>query len=96
MTLYNLKQSKDKYIITKFDGDLEVQSSYEVNGGVCTCPAGTHGRYCRHKEMQNYFIEQGRVDSPWFFEYPEHKWWYLDADRSTFMEEPPRPKWRRI
>ena len=95
MSLYNLKALPDKFIITKFDDDLNPQASYQLSEGVCTCPAGIHDRYCRHKEMRELFEERGRVNSGWLLQYPEHKWWYFDPNTATLSEER-KLSWRRL
>jgi hypothetical protein len=74
--LYNLKAIKDKYLIAKFSHDLDLISSYVING-TCSCPAGTNGRYCRHRKMKDIFISQGKVNSPWFYDYDTNKWHLL-------------------
>jgi hypothetical protein len=93
MSLYNLKALPDKFLITKFTKDLEVGNTYQLSGGVCTCPAGVHNRYCRHREMKELFEEQGRVNSCWFLEYETRKWWWFNHDKGTLTEEIP---WRRL
>ena len=94
MSLYNLKSLPDKLVMVKFTDELEIENTYQLNGGVCTCPAGVHNRYCRHKEMRDYFEEQGRVNSGWFFEYETHKWFYYNQDKATLSEE--SKSWRRL
>jgi hypothetical protein len=71
--LYNLKSVRGKYLISKFSNDLELRGSYVLNGN-CSCPAGYHSRYCRHKEMKEIFIRQGKVDTAWFYDYDTGKW----------------------
>lgn len=96
MNLYNLKVMPEKSMMTKFDENLNPQKTYFLNGTVCTCPAGTHNRWCRHKEMKEYFTELGRMNSSWLFEYETHKWFFFDHDNAILKEEPARPSWRRI
>jgi hypothetical protein len=67
---------KGKYLIAKFSDDLDLEASYVI-GADCSCPAGTHGRYCRHREMKDIFIKQGKVNSPWFYNYDTAKWHLL-------------------
>jgi hypothetical protein len=74
--LYNLKYVGGKYLIAKFSNDLDLEASYVING-TCSCPSGTHGHYCRHRKMKDIFISQGRVNSPWFYDYDTNKWHML-------------------
>lgn len=76
MSLYNIKSSIDGFIITKFDDDLNVESSYEYhtmsNGpDVCHCPAGQRPT-CRHRQM--FPMLQLRVDSPWMLDFDTRQW----------------------
>lgn len=76
MSLYNIKSSVDGFIITKFDDDLNVESSYEyhtmANGpDICHCPAGQRTT-CRHRQM--FPMLQLRVDSPWFLDFDTRQW----------------------
>jgi hypothetical protein len=72
--LYNLKSIKDKFLMTKFSDDLELQASYILSDGDCNCPSGIHGRYCRHKRIRKLFVDQGKVNSEWFYNYDTGKW----------------------
>lgn len=97
MTLYNIKSHRDSFIITKFDSDLEVEASYELDKGNCSCPAGSHNKFCRHKEMLPVFQGAGRVDQPWFYDYKFGVWYLFDfANAKMFTESGLKPKWRRI
>jgi hypothetical protein len=71
--LYNLKSVRGKYLISKFSNDLDLKGSYVLNGS-CSCPAAYHSRHCRHKIMKDIFISQGKVDTPWFYDYDTGKW----------------------
>src|SRR5712692_5314182 len=84
MTLYSLRTLPSGYAITKFDDDLEVQSTYvmtrqEIPGRAigmirCSCPAS--GRpTCRHREMVPLFILTNRVDTGWFYDHDAMKWY---------------------
>lgn len=53
MTLYSLRTALDDYRITKFDADLNVESSYIISASPpheCECPAGVRPT-CRHRQM---------------------------------------------
>lgn len=61
------------YTITKFDQDLNVESSYNMtyipsnNGGYydCNCPAAKFD--CRHKSIQRTILQAGKQDSDKFY-----------------------------
>ena len=76
MILYSCKSSfeqPDSYIITKFDDDLNVESSYTTNLYSCDCPAGVRPS-CRHRLMLPHFLAQARQDTDWFFCYDDQTW----------------------
>lgn len=50
MILYNLRIVESTYRITKFDDDMNVESSYLVSDQACECPQG-HKPTCRHRKM---------------------------------------------
>lgn len=74
--LYTINPTKEKSIfrISKLDDDLDPQGMYElylnrrnqISG--CTCIAGTHNRWCRHKQMFVLFKKMGRIGTGWFFD----------------------------
>jgi hypothetical protein len=72
--LYNLKSADGEWRITKFDDDLEMESSYIVSTDQCECPQWTsRERECRHMKMLPMMLE--RADSPWFFCYEDAQWY---------------------
>lgn len=73
MSLYNLRISGPDWIVTKFDDDLNVESSYKIlsGGAVCECPAG-HRPTCRHRQMLGQLME--RVDTAWFLDFDTRQW----------------------
>lgn len=85
MPLYNLKTSNGEYKITKFDEDLNPESSYLVSNDACECPAG-HRSTCRHRQMLPVFQMAGRANTRWFFDIERDKWMYLD-DRKGLISE---------
>jgi hypothetical protein len=75
MTLYNLKTDGDHYRITKFDSDLNVESSYLLSATECECPAG-HRPSCRHRQMLPKMLAGGALNKPSFY----------DFDSDTFFD----------
>jgi hypothetical protein len=84
MSLYNAKTSNGAFRITKFDGNLEVESSYLTTVKECECPAGSRPT-CRHRQMLPEFIAHERVDTYWFLDWDHRKW-----------ADPFHKAWRRI
>lgn len=79
LTLYNLKgdsaaasYGKKQYIITKFDGDLNIESTYLVSHNDCTCPAGVRDT-CRHRQMLPLMLD--RINSAWFYCFDDKQWY---------------------
>jgi hypothetical protein len=71
MTLYNLKSALDDFRITKFDRDLNPESSYllgpDDRGTIqCECPAGVRPS-CRHRQMLPHL--RPLVDTEWFWDF---------------------------
>lgn len=50
MTLYNAKSEGHSLRVTKFDFDLNPESSYLTTAENCECPAGVRST-CRHRQM---------------------------------------------
>ena len=78
MHLYNMKSTPSGALaITKFDLDLNPESSYEItntpSGYACTCPQG-HKAKCRHRTMLPYFIERKAIDTDYFLEFDTKIW----------------------
>jgi len=73
MTLYNCRHSGDQYRITKFDSDMNVESSYLTDGRECDCLAGVRPT-CRHREMLPRFLQRQHVGDEWFFDYDRGGW----------------------
>jgi hypothetical protein len=100
MSLYNAKKVESTLRITKFDDDLDVESSYITSPSTCECPAGVRDS-CRHRQMLPVFIGAKRIDKPWFLDFDTDEWWYFDAESAELMTEPPKPdtrkpSWRRL
>lgn len=67
MSLYNLRSTElSSYRVTKFDSDLNVESSYNVIPSTCDCPQG-HKITCRHRKMLKNILPI--VDTEWFYDY---------------------------
>lgn len=97
MSLYNAKKVDDAYRITKFDEDLEVESSYITSGSTCECPAGVRDS-CRHRQMLPEFIATERFDSAWLLDWDDRTWYYYNPETGTLDDSEPnrRRSWRRI
>jgi len=86
MTFYNCKTTAENtYQMTKFDDDLNVESSYEVSLEECQCPAGSRDT-CRHRKMLPIFLAEEAVDKPMFYNYDTHQWAVLEADTDKETE----------
>lgn len=73
MILYNLKDGPNNdFIITKFDDDMNVESSYNVSQVGCTCPQG-HKPVCRHRKMLPLMVD--RLNSAWFYCFDDKQWY---------------------
>lgn len=104
--LYNCRHAGDQYRITKFDDDMNVQSSYLCTIDECDCPAGSRN-ICRHRQMLHKFIGREHIGDEWFFDFDRGGWvqmgpeWAKPKDEgisqnatSTFIyttDEPPLP-----
>ena len=93
MNLYNAKTTDDGVRITKFTEDLDVESSYITSGSTCDCPAGVRDT-CRHRQMFHGLT--GRIDSPWFLDWDNGRWYYYNSETGQLLDQPPRKSWRRI
>lgn len=92
MTLYNCKSEGDEYRITKFDSDLNVESTYLTTLRECQCPAG-HRDTCRHRLMLPMFLNKrdGADRGAWLLDYDRKQWVRAstgdDRERSDFENE---------
>lgn len=66
MTLYNAKTEGHSLRVTKFDSDLNPESSYLTTSELCECPAGVRST-CRHRQM--YYNLRAIADQPRFWDY---------------------------
>lgn len=78
MNLYNLKShpfEPKSFVITKFDEDLNIESTYGVSEVACECPQG-HKATCRHRKMLPIFFNDRaiRLDTTWFLDYDTRQW----------------------
>lgn len=74
--LYNAKSFFDRdqsYVITKFDDDMNIESTYTTSLTECDCPAGQRVT-CRHRQMLPHFIAMDYADSNWFFCFDDQTW----------------------
>jgi len=77
--LYNCRHAGDQYRITKFNPEMNVESSYLCTLEECDCPRGPHPT-CRHRQMLPKFIARQHVGDEWF----------LDIDRGGWVQMDPR------
>lgn len=73
--VYNYRGSPSAGIVTKFDDDLNIESSYtiEITDGKlrCGCPAGARPS-CRHRQMFTQLRE--RMNTAWFLDFDTRQW----------------------
>jgi hypothetical protein len=93
MSLYNIKANGKGYKITKFDEELNPLTTYTVGSLGCGCPAGIKP-HCRHRQMLPLFQATGRVNTGWFYEFEEDKWFFLDQT-GLVSENRVKGWWRR-
>lgn len=96
-TLYSCKSEIDHsdhttYRITKFDGDMNVESSYiltsqgSIADWACSCPAGVRPS-CRHRDMLPKFIARGAVNTFWMFDFDRSGWVSMDLEGDLKLAE---------
>lgn len=74
MTLYNCKPEGSSHRITKFDNDLNVESTYLCTESTCECPAG-HRHTCRHRQMLPRFLAKPGADrGQWLYDFDRSHW----------------------
>lgn len=94
MSLYNIKENGSGYKITKFDEELNPLGHYSVSPRECECRAG-HRPICRHRQMLPLFQALGRVNTGWFLEFEDNKWFFLDQTAGLVGEKRVKGWWRR-
>jgi hypothetical protein len=77
--LYSCRHAGDEYRITKFDAQLNVESSYLCTLIECECPAGERAT-CRHRQMLPKFLQRGAVDSEWFLDFDRGGWVQMEIE----------------
>lgn len=85
-TLYNCHHDGDQYRITKFDDDMNVQSSYLCTTDECDCPAGVRP-ICRHRDMLPKFIQRETIGTEWFLDYDRGGWVQMGPEWAQTVEE---------
>lgn len=95
MSLYNAKKVDDALRITKFDEDLDVESSYITTRDTCECPAGRRDT-CRHRQMYPEFESSKRINSGWLLDWDNREWYYYNSETGKLLDRAPVPKWRRL
>ena len=83
-SLYNLRHDGNQYRVTKFDTDLNVESSYLMTATECTCPAGSRPT-CRHRQMFRDLLP--RIGSHWMFDFDQGQWVATDLSESAKDED---------
>jgi hypothetical protein len=73
MSVYTVRHTDDGWRVTKFDQDLNVESSYTVRGTTCECPQAARG-YCRHLDILSSFQAMDRVNTGWFLNFDSGDW----------------------
>ena len=72
--LYNVHSTDDgAYCITKFDENLNVESTYIVSLEECDCPQYSKPT-CRHRKMLPLFLQHNHVDEGWFLDWDTRLW----------------------
>lgn len=72
--LYNCKPEGSSYRVTKFDNDLNVESTYLCTESTCECPAG-HRHTCRHRQMLPRFLAKPGADrGQWLYDFDRSHW----------------------
>jgi len=88
MTLYNCKTHGDQWCITKFDSNLDVESSYFTTLTECECPAG-HRHTCRHRQMLPRFLAKNATQGQLFYNFDHKTWHQAEAEVEFEPEESP-------
>jgi len=73
MATYNCKVEHDCFRVTKFDSDMNVESSYLTDGDHCDCPAGVRPR-CRHRTMLPLFKASRATNGEAFYDFEREVW----------------------
>lgn len=85
---YNCRHDGDQYRITKFDPDLNVESTYLCTTDACECPAGQRPT-CRHREMLPKFIlKDGAIGGNVFYEIASGQWFANDQYDDLPADDP--------
>lgn len=85
--LYNCRHAGDQFRITKFDADMNVESSYICTPSECDCPAGVRPT-CRHREMLPRFLHRGHIGDEWFYDYDRGGWVQQGPEWAQPQEQP--------
>lgn len=85
--LYNCKPEGSSHRITKFDNDLNVESTYLCTESTCECPAG-HRHTCRHRQMLPRFLAKpGAERGQWLYDF-DRQYWVIASTGEDSHEEP--------
>ena len=80
MPIYNCKVEHDCFRVTKFDSDMNVESSYLTDGDHCDCPAGVRPR-CRHRTMLPLFKASRATNGEAFYDFEREVWIASEVER---------------
>ena len=88
--LYNCRHDGDQYRITKFDSDMNVESTYlcDLSPSACQCPAFERRSKCRHIEMLPQFISRNHIGDAWFLDFDRGGWVQMGSEWSVTEPEP--------
>ena len=62
------------YEAAKMDDEGNGLEVYKLNktGSECNCPA--HVPFCRHKQMLQIFIREGKINTGWMYDHDKKQW----------------------
>ncbi len=92
-SLYNLKSAYDnQFRITKFDSDMNVESTYLVSDEACECPQFVNrDKRCRHMKMLKHFFKGPtiRLDTHWLYDFDRDAWFSQNLEASAEAHDGP-------
>lgn len=77
------------FSITKFDGDMNPESTYALTKENCSCPQA-HKPTCRHRKMLPMFFAHNHINDGWFLDWDTRLWrkpiHELEAEDNTLAD----------
>lgn len=77
------------FSITKFDGDMNPESTYVLTKENCSCPQA-HKPTCRHRKMLSMFFTHHHINDGWFLDWDTRLWrkpiHELEAEDNTLAD----------